>query len=234
MYLKQKRWGELLALSTSHLETYDESSGWQQKDALRIFRYVSDAVAHLPPSDEVDGTLDRLRKDKRFAGLEGLKPILLRAVCTSLNRKKDYGELCGAAREYAEELLGKEGTRKQAADMFRLSAIAYNNLGRHEEARDVAREGVPAAPRDARDQPRRVAAPRGGVDAPEQVVVGERAGVERFVEPRPRPAARPVQAPEQAARAHPVRVPSHPLRQTRRNPRAGLRLPRAAGRSARG
>ena len=76
----------------------------------------------------------------------------------------------------------------------------------------------------APSEARRVAAPRGGVDAAEQVVVGERAGVEGLAEPRPRPVAVPVEAElvdDVAAVDRHGQVPAVRLQQLRQ--RGGLR-----------
>ncbi|QDZ25772.1 hypothetical protein HOP50_18g83130 [Chloropicon primus] len=136
--LKQKRWQDVFDLTVSQLEAYDEAKGWVEKEALRLFRFLADAINHLQPSDEISAALHRFRKDKRFVDMDGFKPIILRAACTCLNKRKDYKELCKVASDYAAELKTKQGSERQAAEMFRLSAIAYNNLGSYEEARKQA------------------------------------------------------------------------------------------------
>ena len=92
--LKEKNWEDLFSLTTRQVDAYDTNKGWVPKDALRLFRYLADAVNHLPASDEVDATLAKIRRDKRFASIEGFKPVILRATCTSLKKRKKYKELC--------------------------------------------------------------------------------------------------------------------------------------------
>ncbi len=171
--LKLKNWEPLHALLLELLRA--DADYWtsasvsgedrraREREAVRLFRYLADCVNNLPPSDEVDRQLRAFNEAPHFAKLEGFKSVILRAMCTSLNKRKKHKELCCIAAEYAEELrasLEKEREKgrgkpagqgrgggaveqlvKQCADMHRLSAIAYNALGEHAKGKRQAELG---------------------------------------------------------------------------------------------
>lgn len=169
--LKQNKWKELQALALKQVHSWkkgdkgDESGGSgrldgtkEGKEVIRLCRYLSDCVNHLEVTDETDKQLRELKEWATTGKLKHVKsvlPVVLRALCTSLKRRKKYKELCTVAAEYAEELKksletqpgGKTGgsggsaSARQCADMHRLSSIAYNALGKHEEAKKQAELG---------------------------------------------------------------------------------------------